>query len=160
VCILIDSSRRILFGRSRSRGNRTPGLADEVLRRVRIGRSGGKYLVFNWKSDALSLVKPYPVIDASVDVSRHFRWNKDPPHLLALVRIDSSNCMTWITIVEDNMQILLSYRSPDVGNLFDFEVFPCTEVLNELSRDVIFLARAFSDIEPDIVQLPALTDYC
>ena len=28
----------------RSRGNRTPGLTDEVLRRVRIGRSGGKYL--------------------------------------------------------------------------------------------------------------------
>jgi hypothetical protein len=46
VCIFIDSSRRILFGRSRSRGNGTPGLADEVLGRVRIGRSGGKYLLY------------------------------------------------------------------------------------------------------------------
>jgi len=42
----IDSSHRILFGRSRSRGNRTSGLADEVLRRVRIGRSRGKYLSY------------------------------------------------------------------------------------------------------------------
>jgi len=102
-----------------------------------------QYLVFNWKSDALSIVKPHPVIDASVDVRRHFRWNRDPLHLLALVRIDGGNCMTWIAIVEDNMHILLSYRSPDVGNLFDFEVFPCTEVLNELSRDDVFFVGAF-----------------